>query len=311
MPSPNYSSVQLLQRGELPLLHIENAYASALIALQGAQLLTYTPLGSASLLWLSEHAEFRRGQSMRGGIPVCWPWFGDVARNADAVRQMLHAGVITGEKKAPAHGFVRTADWQIYSIAEADNDEATEVVLRYSTTNPTLSLWPHAADLQLTISVGRKLRLRLVTLNRDTKPLVLSQAFHTYLAISDINRVDARGLDDCRYIDTLDEWREHRQQGDLRFTAETDRIYCDTRPQLQLRDEGWQRTIHLRATNSTSAVVWNPWIEKSRRLSQFAPDAWQRMVCIETANVLDDHLMLAPGAAHSLELELWSEPLSP
>jgi len=111
------SSIQLLQRGELPLLHIENAYASAVIALQGAQILAYTPAGEPPLLWLSEQAEFKRGQSLRGGIPVCSPWFGDPVRNPDALQKML-IELPTAGKNIPAHGFVRTLDWQIHSIAD-------------------------------------------------------------------------------------------------------------------------------------------------------------------------------------------------
>lgn len=305
MPNSTTSSIQLLQRGELPLLHIENALASALIALQGAQILAYTPKGEAPLLWVSEQAEFKRGQSLRGGIPVCWPWFGDPKRNPDPLQKML-VEQPTATKTTPAHGFVRTLDWQIDSLA--NNDESTDIVLRYSTvTNNSPTTWPHAAELRLAISVGKTLGIRLSTRNLDSQPLAITQALHTYFAISGIDQVAAGGFDGCRYIDTLDDWREHRQHGDIRFTTETDRIYLDAPPQLYLRDDGWQRTIYLQAKNSASTVVWNPWIEKSLRLSQFAADAWQRIVCIETANVLDDMLVLPPGAEHSLELELWAE----
>jgi glucose-6-phosphate 1-epimerase len=306
MPNSKTSSIQLLQRGELPLLHIENPHASAVIALQGAHILAYTPKGEAPLLWLSERTEFKRGQSPRGGIPICWPWFGDPARNPDALQKMLAEHTTAGEKTL-AHGFVRTLDWQIYSVTESD--ESTDIILRYSTaTSLAPAIWPHAAQLQLTINVGPKLRISLTTQNLDSKPLAITQALHTYFAISDIAQVTTLGFDGCRYIDTLDDWREHRQPGDIRFTAETDRIYLDAPTQVQLRDDGWQRTIYLQAQNSASTVVWNPWIEKSLRLSQFAADAWQRMVCIETANVLNDMLVLPPRAEHSLELELWAEP---
>lgn len=303
MPSSISSSTQLLQRGELPLVHVANKQASALIALQGAQILSYSATGQRPLLWLSEQSEFRRGQSLRGGIPICWPWFGDIGRNPPAVQEMV---ATTG--KTAAHGFIRTLDWQIHSITESD--ESTDIMLRCSlATGPAAAIWPHAAELQLTIGVGKSLRVQLTTSNRDSKPLVLTQALHTYFAISNIARIAIEGFDGCRYIDTLDQWREHRQCGDIRFKAETDRIYLDTPVEMRLRDAEWQRVIHLRANNSASAVVWNPWIEKSQRLSQFAADAWQRMTCIETANVLDDSLTLPSGAEHTLALELWSEPL--
>src|SRR5690606_36986891 len=138
----------------------------------------------------------------------------------------------------------------------------------------------------------------------------LSQALHSYFAVSDIRQVSVTGLEGCRYVETLEDWQIRQQQGVVQFTGETDRIYLQTPELIQIRDAGWQRQICLRASGSRSAVVWNPWIDKAQRLSQFAADAWQQMLCIETANVLDDIITLAPGAEHSLGLELWSEPLA-
>ena len=123
---------------------------------------------------------------------------------------------------------------------------------------------------------------------------------HSYFAISDIQQVRLQGLDGCRYIETLEDWAERRQHGELGFTGETDRIYLDVPTRLELLDQGWQRRLVLEVSGSRSAIVWNPWIDKAGRLSQFAADAWQRMLCIETANVLDDVVTLAPGASHTL-----------
>jgi len=300
MPTPA-SSIQLQQQADLSVLRVENRHATAHIALQGGQVLTYTRRSERPLLWLSEQAEYRRGQSLRGGIPVCWPWFGDLARNPDAVQRMA-----TANDNIAAHGFVRTLDWHLHTTTE--QADSTELVLRYSTANGAApASWPHAAELLLTISIGKSLQLRLTTRNLDTTALSITQALHTYFAISDIEQVAVSGLEDCRYIDTLDNWRERPQHGAVRFTAETDRIYLDTPAQVQLQDAGWQRTIYLRTKNSASAVVWNPWIEKSKRLSQFATNAWRDMVCIETANVRDDMQTLPPNAEHTLELELWAE----
>ena len=139
MPNSETSSIQLLQRGELPLLHIENTHASAVIALQGAHILAYTRRGEAPLLWLSERTEFKRGQSPRGGIPICWPWFGDPARNPDALQKMI-AEQTAAIEKTPAHGLVRTLDWQVHSVT--DSDESTNIVLRYSTAiSPAPAIW--------------------------------------------------------------------------------------------------------------------------------------------------------------------------
>lgn len=288
--------VTLEQRDELPLLRISNRHADALIALQGAQLLEFTPRGARPIIWLSEQAEYKRGQGQRGGIPVCWPWFGTLARNPAAVTAMVR------DDDAPAHGLVRTEDWTLLSVIE--HNDYTAITLRYIISSVLHTRWPHSAELQLQITIGKSLALNLTTRNLSEQPLALTQALHSYFAISAIDNVHVTGFENSRYIDTLDAWREHSQHDAIRFHGETDRIYLDVPAAIQLHDAGWQRTIHLRASNSTSAIVWNPWIEKSRRLSQFAPDAWHNMVCIETANVLNDMVVLPAGAVHELTLEI-------
>lgn len=293
------TQVLLQQRDELPVLRISNRHADAIIALQGAQLLEYTPRGKRPVIWLSEDAEYKRGQGQRGGIPVCWPWFGAIERNPAAVR------ALTQGENLPAHGLVRTRDWTIRSIHE--HEDSTTIILNFITDNVVQNDWPHAAELQLQLTIGDSLRLELITRNLGAHPLALTQALHTYFAISAIDNVHVMGFENSRYIDTLDDWREQHQHGAIQFSGETDRIYLDVPRTVQLHDSGWNRTIHLRATNSVSAVVWNPWIEKSKRLSQFAHDAWREMVCIETANVLDDMIELAPQAAHTLALEIHCE----
>ncbi|HET8711065.1 MAG TPA: D-hexose-6-phosphate mutarotase, partial [Spongiibacteraceae bacterium] len=277
--SSTTTQIQLEQRGELPVLKICNRHAEAAIALQGAQVLEYTPHGEHPVIWLSDRVEYSRGQGLRGGIPICWPWFGAFERNPAAIRALAH------DDNLPAHGLVRTRDWTLHSIS--DRDDATEIILNFVTDALLQTRWPHAAELQLRVTIGKTLRLELSTRNLGAQPLALAQALHTYFAISTIDKIHLTGFEDSRYIDTLDDWYEHNQQGAIDFFGETDRIYLDVPREVQLHDDGWQRIIHLRATNSMSAVVWNPWIEKSKRLSQFAPDAWRHMVCIETANVLD------------------------
>ena len=140
--------------------------------------------------------------------------------------------------------------------------------------------------------------------------MAISQALHSYFAVSDIARVRVRGLDGCGYIETLEDWAPRLQQGDLHFSSETDRIYHGLPATLMLDDPLWQRRIVLESSGSSTAILWNPWIDKSQRLSHFAEDAWQGMVCIETANVLDDFVLLAPGAEHVLGLRVMSEVLA-
>src|SRR5690606_35284005 len=247
-----------------------------------------------------EQAEYRQGQSLRGGVPVCWPWFGDLKRNPPAVQAMHDGSAPPG-----AHGLVRTREWQLEDLEDAGD----EVHMSLSLETDGLPGWPHAARLSLESRLGQRLQLSLTTENLGQQPMALSQALHTYLAVSDIRKVSVDGAQNCRYIETLENWQERSQRGALTFIGETDRIYLQTPPQLSIRDPLWQRQINLRAQGSQSAVVWNPWIDKAQRLTQFAPNAWRDMLCIETANLLQDAVHLAPGAQHRLRLELWSQPL--
>lgn len=301
MTQQRNTSIERIELGELVCWRLRGPAGELTLSEQGAQILSYQEWDRPPLIWLSEQASYLRGQAQRGGVPVCWPWFGDLARNPTAV-QAMHDGSVP----AAAHGLVRQIDWQLEDIEDAGD----AALLKFSFAAEHLPGWPQSAQLELSIRLGERLQLSLTSRNTGRKPLALSQALHSYFAVSDIRQVSVGGLEDCRYIETLEDWQTRQQQGALTFAGETDRIYLQTPTQMQIRDPGWQRQICLRASGSRSAVVWNPWIDKAQRLSQFADDAWQRMLCIETANVLDDAITLAPGAEHSLALELWSEPLA-
>jgi glucose-6-phosphate 1-epimerase len=252
------------------------------------------------LIWLSDQAQYLRGQGVRGGVPVCWPWFGDLQRNPPEVQAMVQG-------EAPFHGLARTQLWSLNEVSE----QPDQVTLSFALELPEgLPGWPHAACLRLDLKLGEQLQLRLITRNLGSAPLALSQALHSYFAVSDIRQVRVQGLDGCRYIETLDNWSTQLQTGALSFAGETDRIYLDVPARVVIEDPLWQRQLVLEASGSRSAILWNPWIDKSQRLTQFAADAWQGMLCIETANVLDDAVLLAPGGEHELGLRLFSQPLA-
>lgn len=285
--------VQLQRRGELDLLAIRHPAFQADLLLQGAQLLSFAPSGESDWLWLSEQARYQRGQSVRGGIPVCWPWFGAPLKNPPQVQQHLQHGAA-----AAAHGFARTLNWQLTALHEACDH------LRLTLSLPA-SVQPHwqgrlTAGLTFELS-AHTLTLTLTTRNDDQQPLSFTQALHTYLPTADIHHTRLHGLHQQPYVDTLRDWQTCIQTGDVRFDGETDRIYTSSGT-LTLISPGQRRT--LCASGSRSTVVWNPWIAKSTRLSQFASTAWQRMLCVETANALDDAITLAAGASHSLSLTL-------
>lgn len=292
-------SIEQAQWGELSGWILKRAGHELWIAEQGGQILQYLVEGRP-LLWLSEQAQFNAGLSVRGGVPICWPWFGDLARNPPAVQAQAKPG-------SAFHGLVRSLPWQLQHLEE--QPEAISLTLALDTRHSPLADWPYAARLTLTLRLAQSLTLSLTNENLGSEPLAITQALHSYFAVSHIQQVKVLGLGGCRYLDTLNNWQEQTQQGALSFAGETDRVYLEVPAQLVLEDALWQRRIELTSQGSTSAVLWNPWIDKAQRLSGFAEEAWQRMLCIETANLLDDALELAPQQSHSLTLELNCRPL--
>lgn len=293
--------VESEQHGELNCWRITTDSAELLVAQQGAQVLSYQRLGEPPLLWLSDQALFKRGKSVRAGVPVCWPWFGNLQRNPEAVRAQFNG------LDAPAHGLARGRDWQLLGIDSSGDTVQLEFTLPES--QGELPEWPHQVELTLTIVMGEQLSLSLTSHNLGTDPVTLSQALHSYFAVSDVRSVHVEGVSGLGYIETLADWEQRTQVADLDFSGETDRIYLDTPRQLSIVDPSWNRRIHLNCTGSRSAVIWNPWTERAAQLPDMADDGWQRMLCIETANVWDDIVTLAPGASHTLGLSITSAPL--
>lgn len=293
--------VESEQHGELNCWRITTDSAELLVAQQGAQVLSYQRLGEPPLLWLSDQALFNRGKSVRAGVPVCWPWFGNLQRNPLAVQQQFQGS------DAPAHGLVRGRDWQLLGI-DSNGDEV-QLSFGLPETQGELAGWPHKVELTLEIHMGEHLAFSLTSRNLGDEKVILSQALHSYFAVSDVRSVRVEGVKGRDYIETLADWEQRTQQADLAFSGETDRIYLDTPAELSIVDPAWERRIRISSSGSRSAVIWNPWTERAAQLPDMADDGWQRMLCIETANVWDDIVELAPGASHTLGLTLSSEHL--
>ena len=286
-------SVKRETKGELECLVIRHPLFRADLLLQGAQLIHYAPATEANWLWLSEQAQYRRGVSVRGGIPVCWPWFGNADKNPPAVQSN-----ITAVTDAPAHGFARERDWTITQAEEDDN----AVMLVLTLENTRHPQWQTALGLEAEFRfTASSVSVTLTTENSGSDTVSFSQALHTYFPTADIGTTRIEGFDGCRYIDTLENWKEKIQAGAITFNGETDRIYFGEDPLTLITND---YSAELNAQGSQSSVVWNPWTEKAQRLSQFADDAYLRMFCVETANAAADAIRLAPADSHSMSLLL-------
>ena len=287
------------QHGELNCWRISSDRAELLIAQQGAQVLSYQQVGEPPLLWLSDQAIFRQGKSVRAGVPVCWPWFGNLQRNPEAVQAMYQG------TPAPAHGLARTRDWKLLGIKEVG--ETLRIEFELPEARGDLPGWPHDVELKLVVEMGADLTLSLTSRNMGNTPVTISQALHSYFAVSDVRQARVEGVDGLGYIETLAGWEQRQQQGALMFAGETDRIYLNTPQTLSIVDPHWNRRITLTSSGSRSAVIWNPWTERAKELADMADDGWQRMLCIETANVWDDLVELKPGHSSSLAVRIVSE----
>lgn len=274
-----------------PVAHLAHRGGTTVVALQGAQVLSYVPAGGADLLWLSPVAQLGTGKAVRGGIPVCWPWFGP--HPDDAAK--------------PAHGFVRTAPWQV--IATSADDRCARIVLGFDATSIDPALWPHQAAVSLTVELGDSLKVALETVNQGRDAFQLTQALHTYLAVGDVGDVAILGLNNRRYIDQLEPNAAPVQSGPIRIDAEVDRIYQASEDEVIVTDPAIRHTIKIAKSGSASTVIWNPWVLKGARLGDLGADGHRRFICVETANAGEDVKTLRPGARHSLTQELSTGPL--
>jgi glucose-6-phosphate 1-epimerase len=234
-------------------------------------------------LWVSAKSAFRPDKAIRGGIPVCWPWFADHPT----------------DPRKPAHGFVRAAAWDVVA-AEPGGKDATQIRFRIADDERTYALWPHRFELELVVSVGAALGVDLVIRNTDEAPFTSGGALHSYFGVGNVEDVAIHGLDGRTYVDKVDRLERKVQHGPVRIGAETDRVYLDTTTECLIEDPGERRRIRITKAGSRSTVVWNPWREKAAGMSDFGDDEYLRMVCVETANAGDDVVAIPPSGEHVL-----------
>lgn len=270
-------------KGDIPFVEIHNKHASALISLQGAHLLSWIPHGEDDVIWLSEDAKFAAGKSVRGGIPICWPWFGAHKTDADY----------------PAHGFARTTDWQILTT-EALDDRSTRITFTTQPQPETEAMWPPETSVQYQVTIGEKLEMELITHNNGSKPIIICQALHTYFKVADVSKVSLHGLDDTRYLDKLENFRKKVQHGPVYIKEEVDRIYLDTASDCVIEDNILKRNIVIHKCGSHSTVVWNPWQETADKMGDLGQNGYKQMLCVESSNAAEDIVVIDPGKAHQL-----------
>jgi glucose-6-phosphate 1-epimerase len=277
--------------GGLLKLRITTSLSSADIYLHGAQVTSWQPHGSGQVMFLSDNSHWQDGRAIRGGIPICFPWF---RAKAD-------------DPKAPAHGFVRTREWQLVSVKSNQGGSVT-AELSTESDDSTRHLWPYEFHLTHRITVGDKLSLVLIVENTGPTPMRFEEALHSYFRVCDVQAVRVHGLDQVRFLDNMDGNREKTQAGDVVFTSATDNAYLRTYAAVELIDPGFHRRVRTEKENSATTVVWNPWQQGAASLADLGNGEWQQMACVEASNILDAAVSLKPGQSHTMRATLSLHP---
>jgi glucose-6-phosphate 1-epimerase len=287
--------------GRLPRVSVRSALGAAEVYFQGAHLTVWHPSAAREpVLWRSRESMFEPGRPIRGGVPICFPWFGPHPVDASA----------------PAHGFARLQPWK---LVDAREDAAGTVALAMELAGEGVPQWPHRFRVIHRMTFGAVLRMDLEVHNEGADAFTFEEALHTYFSVRDVRTVTVTGLEGAEYLDKVAGSRRSRQGDEaLRVTGETDRVYLDTRadciihdPQADCvsqdpqavcvsQDPAARRQISVSKTGSDATVVWNPWIDKSRAMPDFGDDEWPEMLCVETCNVNVHARTLAPGASHTM-----------
>ena len=272
-------------KGGFPVVEVSNEKAKAKISVYSGQVISFQPKGeSENLLFLSDKAYYQEGKAMKGGIPVCWPWFGPDPEG----------------KGRASHGFVRNRMWNLLS-AEPTASGETKVRLGVTADEETQKFWPYPFELAIEILVGDKLSVSLITQNTGDQAFPITQALHTYFATGDITKVRVLGFENARYVDKADGGAKKTQTGDITISEECDRIYTDVSPEVVIDDGAMNRRIKITSKGSTTAIVWNPWKEISTKMADLEDQDYQRFICVETANAEDEVIEIAPGSEYKMQ----------
>lgn len=273
--------------GAMPRVQITSSVGEGEIYLHGAQVTSWKPRGVDDVLFddvlfLSSKSRWEEGQAIRGGIPICFPWFRAKAN----------------DPQAPAHGFVRTKAWQLESIVE--NENRVTVSMFTGSDERTQRWWPGEFRLVHRVTFGAELRLELVCTNTGTTVLRFEEALHTYNRVADVQDVRIQGLDTVHFLDNTDANREKTQRGDVAIVSQTDNAYLNTENAVDLSDAKMHRRIRLTKANSLTTVVWNPWRDGAVGLRDLGDGEWAQFLCVEASNIMGAAVNLAPGQEHSM-----------
>ncbi|MEP0355813.1 D-hexose-6-phosphate mutarotase [Paraglaciecola sp.] len=271
------NSVSIIPRGNINVLKIDNSFATAEIALFGGHIVSFVPKSDGrERLWISKQAIFNGQKAIRGGVPICWPWFGD------------HSS----DKAMPSHGYVRQQNWNV--VASEDSETGTIISLQPITSSE--AGFDAEAQLTLVVLIGKQLSIQLKTTNLSDKVLTYTCALHSYFAIKDIQQCELIGLQGT-YKDKTRNFERFETPQPYKFNEETDRVHFDKPEKLVITDQ--ELITGVQSSGHDSIVVWNPWQDKSISMGDMADDSYVTMLCVETA--ITEGQIILPSETHTLE----------
>lgn len=275
--------ITITQKDQLKIIHIQHPKAEAAISLFGGHVISFKPQGEQDLIWTSEDAIFDAITPIRGGIPVCWPWFARIG--------------------TPSHGFARTTQWSL--VEHRENEHGAMVRIALPLSQETLAIWPHQFEVFLDIEVAEQLTTTLRIKNTDDHAWTFSGALHSYFNIANILETQITGMGD-HYIDKLQADKICLGGTTLNITAGVDRVYTHPIQQICISDPSHQRTIYVENSGDNAAVIWNPW-ELTHGMVDMKDEAYRNMVCVEStlyAESLETGHTLEPGESYLLSTKI-------
>ena len=260
---------------------VSNKYAEAEISLYGAHVMLFRPVDTFDVLWMSPESEYEPGKAIRGGIPVCFPWFSKHPVNPDL----------------PSHGFARLMNWEVTETASLPEGE-TLIRLQLISNEETKKMWPYDFIAELTLIIGRKLNMELSVKNTGNTTFEYSSGLHSYYNISAIENISIEGLQGSNYTKTLETEVFTQTEELLIIDKEINRVY-NSENDCVLHDPVLHRKIIAGKQNSKTTVVWNPW-DNCKNFSDMPENSFEAFVCIEAVNAFNDKISLEPGQEYTL-----------
>lgn len=269
------------------LLEVDTSSSHATISLEGGHVVHWHPKSQVeSVLWVSKLAQYVPGTAIRGGVPICWPWF----------------GAHPSETQLPGHGYARVAPWTVDSTS-IDANDVVDIKLTLADSEAVRKLrpsdWPQAVSLSVRFLIGETLEVSLTTTNNSDREVCFTEGLHTYLKVADVSEIRINGLDGVEYVDLIDKNTRRHQEGPITFNGELGRIYMNTRSTCIIEDPILNRCIKVEKSGSLSTAVWNPWTKTAAKMADLGAEGWRSMVCVEGANALENFISLQPKTCHT------------